>query len=247
MTSIAVALACAIGIASCSGDDEPDASGGAAAEVSAPGAGSGIDGSGAPAGTVDGPSSEEPDIELLAAALLTPDAVGVPGTWAIRDLDPAVPAEQLASDDLDLAFGVVECPLAPPATGDDGPWLRRRFAAPDAPLDNGLLAIEIVAEVQGDEAFASRLDDIDACVVGGDDALVGVEPQRRSDAGVEGVVLTVGAAPSATVAFPSRHAIAIAHADERTVTVALSGIDQDQDWSTDAIELADRALVLLAG
>jgi hypothetical protein len=178
--------------------------------------------------------------------LLAPDAVGVPDTWAIRDLDPDVPAEQLASEDLDLAFGVVGCPLGPPVTAADGPWLRRRFAAPAEPLDNGLLAIEIVAELQDDDAFANRLDDIDACVDDVDGEFVNVESQRRTDTNVEGVVLVVGAGPSATVAFPSRHAIAIAHADQRTVTVTFSGIDQDQDWSTDAVELADRVLDLLA-
>jgi hypothetical protein len=241
--NIAVALACGVAVASCSSDDGPDTSD--AAVVGAPTVDAGPDGDASPA-TVDGPSSEEADVELLAAVLLTPAAVGVPDTWAIRDLDPDVPAEQLASDDLDIAFGVAGCPLAPPATGADGTWLRRSFAAPDEPLDNGLLAIEIVAEVQDDGAFAGRLDDVDRCLDEVDDALVGVESQPL-DPDTEGVVLTVGAAPSALVAFPSRHGIAIVHAGERTVTVAFSGIDQGQDWSTDAVELADRVLELLAG
>lgn len=243
--NIVVALACGAAAVSCSSDDAPDASDDIGVEASIPDSES-VSGVDATSDTVDGPASEEPNVELLAAALLTPDAVGVPDSWAIRDLDPDVPAEQLASDDLDFAFGVVGCPLGPPATGADGPWLRRSFAAPADPLDNGLLAVEIVAEVQDDDALASRLADIEACVGDGDGALVSVESLRRSDPSVEGVVLTVGAAPSATVAFPSRHAIAIAHADQRTVTVTFSGIDQDQDWSTDAIELADRILDLLA-
>jgi hypothetical protein len=245
VTNIVVVLACGVAAVSCSSDDTPGTSADVVAVTSIPDTGSEL--ADVTSGTVEGPSSDETDVELLAAALLTPAAVGVPDTWSIRDLDPDIPAEQLASDDLALAFGVVGCPLGPPAAESEGPWLRRRFAAPADPLDNGLLALEIVAEVQDDDALERRLDDIDACVDDGDGASVGVESQRRSDTDVEGVVLTIGAAPSATVAFPSRHAIAIAHADQRTVTVTFSGIDQDQDWSSDAIELADRVLDLLGG
>lgn len=243
VTNIAVALAVTVGAVGCSSDDAPDNSGALVAQASVPDTTPDV---AVTSGTVAGPASEEADVELLAAALLTPAAVGVPDTWAIRDLDPEVPAELLASDDVDLAFGVVGCPLGPPAAGTDGPWLRRRFAAPADPLDNGLLAVEIVAEVHDDDALARRLADIDACIDESDGGSVSVESQRRSDTGSEGVVLTVGAAPSATVAFPSRHAIVVAHADQRTVTVAFSGIDQGQDWSTDAVELADRVLDLLA-
>lgn len=244
VTNIAVALTCVVGAVSCSSsDDTVDPSGEVVAEASIPDVTSDAD---VTSDTVAGPASEEADVELLAAALLTPTAVGVPDTWAVRDLDAEVPAELLASDDVELAFGVVDCPLGPPATGADGPWLRRRFAAPADPLDNGLLAVEIVAEVQDDDAFVRRLADIDACIDERDGGSVTVESQRRSDTSSAGVVLTVGAAPSATVAFPSRHAIVFAHADQRTVTVAFSGIDQQQDWSTDAAELADRVLGLLA-
>jgi hypothetical protein len=259
VTNIVVALACCVGAVSCSSDRASETPSGVVADTSvpAPDRDSSSD-------SLDGPASDEPDIELLAGVLLTPDAVGVPDTWAIRDLDPDVQPQELASEDADLAFGVMGCPLGPPATGVDGQWLGRRFAAPADPLDNGLLAVEIIAEVHDDDAFARRLDEIDACVGehdgpgdadgdgtgDGDGRFVTVESTRRSGdtgEGPQGVVLTVGAAPSGAVAFPSRHAIAVAHSGQRTVTVVFSGVDQGEDWGTEAVELADRVLDLLDG
>ncbi len=245
MAGIVAMVACGALALGCSSEESSDSP-----TTVAPGATS----TAQPAGSLDttapgtGPASVDANVELLAAALVSSNDVGVPDSWAIRDLDPDVPAAQLTVADAELAFGVVPCELGPPVGEEQPPWLRRRFAAPAEPLDNGLLAVEIVAEVHDSEAFADRAAALMACT---GDELVGIESERRSATTTEGrpiepVVLTVSAAPSAAVAFPSRHAVAVAHGDERTVTVVLSGIDQGQQWDADAVELAGRILDLIA-
>ncbi len=176
----------------------------------------------------------------LAAATLSTDEVGVPDTWAIRD---AHTEAQLDGDDRAIAFGVLPCALGPPLARTDDLWLRRRYLAPTEPLDDGLVAVEIVAELQDDADLDTRLDELDGCAPGD---VASIERIRRETSStgspVTRAAYSIYASPSATAAFPSHHSVAIAHSNGLTVTVVHSGVDTGQSWETEANELASTVL-----
>jgi hypothetical protein len=193
------------------------------------------------------PITEPADIAVLSAALLGPTEVGVPDSWAIRDLGPDVPPEQLQADDTRIAFGVIDCPIAPPARETAEPWLSRRFAAPEVPLDNGLLQIEIIVEIDTTSQDTDRAAELDSCEANEYTEIVTTErdvitPGGNNPGGSEAEIF---ASPSSDVAFPSRHAIVTAHDADRNVTVVFSGLDTGISWARDASDLSDRVLDLL--
>lgn len=179
------------------------------------------------------PEGSEPppgDVADLVPGLLTTDDVGVPDTWAIRDLDPTALADPTMAADADPLLGIVVCPegVAVPA---DATWLSRRFAAPETPLPGGLLSIEVIIERGDRRADAPRLGE---CSVA-DQPIV-------TTATADLVSFSATAEPSAAVPFPSVMSVARRSSEAFTVTVVMAGLDEGTNWESDAIELTQRVL-----
>lgn len=158
--------------------------------------------------------------------------MGVPETWAIRDLDPAIMDDALTLD-ADPFQGFLSCDDATlrPQQG----WIQRTFTAPERPLDNGLLRIDLIVAVQDAASFDENLGGLGSCTTSSGDAAlqsseVEIAPLAESGATVSGIVLDGGeiqlsAGPSSEVPYPSAYTAVTTNADGRTVTAVVSGID----------------------
>lgn len=178
-------------------------------------------------------------IEGLVGGLLDADVLGVPGDWAIRDADASVVADgdQAALADLDPFLGLLACPEGTIREGSDRVWVSRRYSAPEVPLENGLLSVEIFVEVESASDAQVDRDALADCSVSeyarlslGETELASAEQDP-----LDGVTVELLASASETVPYPSAFDAVIVNADGCTVTVVLGGIDMGESWA----ELAD--------
>lgn len=191
-----------------------------------------IDG-GPPQTEADTVDSTGIDDSATPTALLDANAIGLPADWEVTDFGPDSPSND------PLALGALPCPVEPSANVG---WSRRRFSTSEAPLDSGLVEVELLAEVQSDEDFSNRVAELKDCAPGEFTTITTVQRVVDEPNGTESVVFTIAAAPSAAIAFPSRHALVMDHVDNRTVTVVFSGIDYGSDFEADASQVADRLI-----
>ena len=199
-----------------------------------------------PATTLPPPAN----LDELTAGLLAADEVGVPSTWAIRDIDPAI----LDADMTVLADpfqGLLTCPdgALRPAAG----WLQRTFSGAE-PLDTGMLRVDLVLAVQDAAGFDAQQAALGACTAGEQSALavstgtfgeVGGHPAHAGWHGVDATTLALATGPSADVPYPSAYALVAANRDGRTVTVVVGGIDLGVPFEATAAELVARSLARL--
>ncbi len=185
-----------------------------------------------------------PDLDELAAALLGSSDVGVPDTWAIRDLDPAI-MDQALELDADPFQGFLDCDDA--SLHPEEGWIQRTFTAPDRPLDNGLLRIDLIVAVQPASAFEDNLVGFGSCTTTGADTgvvttAIEVAPDGTGGTSVPGghsaAQIQVTAGPSVDVPYPSAYTAVTANVDGRTVTAVVGGIDSGVPF-----EVATRQLV----
>jgi hypothetical protein len=187
-------------------------------------------------------------LEELSAGLLGAGDVGVPGTWAIRDLDPAV-MDEATVQEADPFQGLVTCPAG--ALRDSAAWLQRTFAAPEDPLETGLLSVDIIVEREDEAAAEAGMNALTGCTPVGPDTAVEVGspevvPTDGSGAavgpGVAATEVTVTSGPSADVPYPSATTAVTAHRNGRTVVLVLGGLDLGVPWSDSARDLVGRLL-----
>lgn len=185
------------------------------------------------------------------AALLTADALGVPPEWTIRDADAATVAAGTDAElaDLDPFLGLLDCPAGPLVEQRDGDWLSRRYAAPELPLDNGILSAEITIETESASDAEADAGELAECTTTEQNRLTVESDEIGHVAGepVEALVLELVAAPSADVPYPAAFNAAIAHVGDYTVTVVLGGIDMGESWQQQANDVAALALDALDG
>jgi hypothetical protein len=190
----------------------------------------------------------------LESVLIQPEVLDVPTDWTIRDLDPSLAADDELLAEMDPYLQLLRCPAGALREGPDRQWRARQFAAPELPLENGLLSVELIIEVESDEQWQddrSALDDCDA----GEQSLLTVadmelaiegEPEPP-DAG-EAVTVPMTAiellsSPSSAVPYPSAFNAAVVHLDDRTVSVILGGVDMGESYQRLAEQIA---VILLA-
>lgn len=185
-------------------------------------------------------------LDALAGGLFSAPQVGAPDSWAVLDLDPLVPADLREAPDADPMQGLLTCAPGTIREGDDTAWLSRRFTAPEAPLDDGLLSVELILEIEDDGQFAADVAALAQCTVG-EQAIVSTTPTRlelpESAGEAEAVNLSLLSEPTADVPFPSSYAMVTAHREDRTATVIFGGLDQGADWTDAVHEIAGRVLL----
>ncbi|MGH9269700.1 MAG: hypothetical protein ACRDZ2_00320, partial [Ilumatobacteraceae bacterium] len=188
------------------------------------------------------------NLDQLSVALLGASDVGVPDTWAIRDLDPAVldPVTEVEADPIQ---GLVTCP--PGAFRGRGAWLQRTFSAPEDPREDGVLSVDIIVEIEDEPtATAGRAALAGCAAVGPDTGVQATELQvaPTDEAGAEvgpavaATEIVVTSAPSADVPYPSATTALSAHRGGRTVTLVLGGLDLGVPFSDSARDLVGRLL-----
>jgi len=186
-------------------------------------------------------------LDELEVALLGADEVGVPATWAIRDLDPLVLDPVLAAE-ADPFQGLIDCPEG--ALRRTDAWLQRTFQAPEQPLDNGLLSIDLIIEVEDDASAAAGRAALAACTAVGPDTSVDafdVEvtvpgDDSSSAVQIDATEVIVAAGPSADVPYPSVAVAVTARRNGRSVTVVAAGVDVGVPLPAVAEELVGRLL-----
>ena len=207
-----------------------------------------------PSPTVDQSSVPSTAVELdeLRGILLSPEVLDVPPDWLITDIDPSLDPEQLA--ELDPFLGLVACPLGVLREGPDRRWLGRRFMAPELPLENGLLSIEIVVEIESDDQWAEDRAALDECQSGEQTLLTVSDAELPVDASTQSTVtipsestipavvpmttIELLASPTSTVPYPSAFDAVLAHVDNRTLFVVLGGVDMGQSHLALAEQIA---------
>jgi hypothetical protein len=188
-------------------------------------------------------------IEELSAGLFGAGDVGVPDTWAVRDLDPLVPEAVRSAEDADPFLGLLDCADGVTHEGADRSWIARRFTAPETPLDNGLLSVEFILEIESAEDFAADRAALAQCQVGSQatvdvvDADLPLPLEHAVDASATEVALY--SEPVEAVPYPSTFSAVVANHGGFTATAVFGGIDQGADWLVDARELVARLLVEL--
>ena len=198
--------------------------------------------------TLDGPASP-PDLEQLDGALLGADDVGVPDSWGIHDLDEAI-MDRAAARAADPFQGFLDCPDVEWRPEDR--WIQRTFTSPDQPLDDGILRIDVIAAVQDE---APTQEQLAACIPTSPEATVDVEevevtplagePPGPMGPAVPATEVTLTAAPSADVPYPSSYVLVTVNQDGRTVTVAAGGVDLGVPFADSTRELVGRILARL--
>jgi hypothetical protein len=183
------------------------------------------------------------DVADLDAVLIGADVLDVPADWLITDIDPTLTAEQLA--EFDPFLGLLSCPEGTLREGADRQWLGRRFSAPELPLENGLLSVELIVEVESDEQWAEDRAALDDCETGEQAVVTVTDTESVSDPQVDptGTAPNTAAATtlpmtrvellsSATSAVPYPSAIdaGLVHVDDRTVIVILGGVDMGESY-----------------
>jgi hypothetical protein len=107
-----------------------------------------------------------PHIDELSAGLFGAAELGVPDTWAARDLDPLIPEDVRLAEDADPFVGLLDCAEGVTREGVDRAWIARRFTAPEEPLDNGLLSVELILEIESAEEFSADRAALAQCQAG---------------------------------------------------------------------------------
>ena len=188
-------------------------------------------------------------VDELSPGLLGAPAVGVPDDWAAVDLDPAVLDDPALSGDIDPFRGLLDCPEG--VLRDEGaPWLARRFSAVDAPMDNGLLTVELILELEADADHEADVRRLNECA-GGPGVTVSRfdgrfdDPETPAVMGLPYAGLRLQAEPTDATPFPIAYEAIFAHAGEHTVTVVLGGQPAAGDWPVAARRIAAQALVAL--
>ena len=241
-------------VTACTGDD--DATTATTAASTAPTSAPASTSTGAPRSTPAPPTSivgttlPPPDaVEELSPGLLGAPAVGVPDDWAALDFDPAVVDDPALSGDIDPFRGLLVCPEG--VLRDDGaPWLARRFSAVEAPMDNGLLTVELILELEADGDHEADVRRLQECAVG-----PGVtvrwfdgrfdDPETPAVTGLPYAGLRLQAEPTDATPFPIAYEAIWAHAGEHTVVAILGGQPTGGDWPVAARRIAAQALVAL--
>lgn len=254
VTRVLVAvLAAAVAVAACSDDDDEAAPGGPSTELTAPARGTAAASTPAnppPSATAPTTQPPPPDLDELAAGLLGADEIGLPSSWTIRDLDPAIMDADMASL-ADPLQSLATCPdgaLRPAAR-----WLQRTFSGAE-PLDTGMLRVDLILAVEGAAAFAARRDALAACTAGEESfvesAATTVTPRDGVPSAPVGpespasaLVLSVG--PTADVPYPSSYAVVTANVDGHTATAVVGGVDLGVPFDDTTRELVGRLLARL--
>lgn len=191
-------------------------------------------------------------VDSLAAGLLDAAVLGVPPDWAVRDIESGAVADPGLAADTDPFLGLLQCPDGTIREGIDRVWVERKYTAPEVPLENGLLSIEIIVEVESTAQWEHDRDALDDCttfeqsevevartslVVPGWGAPASSTAPGDGDE-LEAASLQLLASPTADVPYPSAFNATITNVDGRTVTVVLGGIDTGQSWQAVADDLA---------
>jgi hypothetical protein len=204
-----------------------------------------------PASTV-APTTVPPPSGLddLAAGLLAGSDVGLPASWTIRDIDPAIMDAEMATL-ADPMQGLARCPdgALRPAAG----WVQRTFSGAE-PLDNGMLRVDLVLAVEDGASFAARSAALAACTAGVESfveaATASVPPLGGTPLAPVGpptaaTTLLLSAGPTADVPYPSSYAVVTANLDGRTVTAVVGGVDLGVPFADTAEQLVGRVLARL--
>jgi hypothetical protein len=193
-----------------------------------------------PDSTAAEPEELEP-LQALVGGLLTADLLGVPSDWAIRDIDSTVASDAELLADSDPFLGLLRCADGTIREGGDRAWVARGYSAPEVPLENGLLSIEIVIEDETQAQWESDRAAFEQCTVDEQTQLTVGATELDVDHVDTGDAATIEllAAPSATVPYPSAFNATIVNADDRTVTVVLGGVDMGESWQHLADDIAE--------
>jgi hypothetical protein len=243
--------------AACSGDDDDAGSIPSAVVVASAPVGPGTattmpTSSTAVAAATVAPTTAAPPVGLdeLAAGLLSSAEVGLPGSWTIRDLDPAIIDAEMATL-ADPVQGLATCPDG--ALRPAGGWVQRTFSGAE-PLDTGMLRVDLILAVEDAGAFAARRDALAACTAGeesflessaGSVAPLAGSPLAPVGPEVATTTLTLSAGPTADVPYPSTYAIVAANGGGRTVTAVVGGLDLGVPFADTTRELVGRVLARL--
>jgi hypothetical protein len=203
-----------------------------------------------PVDTVATSLPAQPPPELRGALVSAAD-LGLPIEWVIRDLDPSVPIDDVVAPDIDPFLGLLECPEGAIREGADGQWIARRFSAPQLPLENGLLSVEVIVEIESAADAAADREALDECEPPEFGELtvetVELEPPSTSPAGpdtsapaepIPATALELLSTPTADVPYPSAFDLITAYVDGHTVTVILGGVDMAVSWRPIANQIA---------
>ena len=255
----AVAMLAVVAFAACSDDDDDAApasstsgsSGAAAAVPATPAAGGSVAALPLPPSTP--PTATQPppaDLDELAAGLLGSDEIGLPASWTIRDVDPAIMDDDMAalSDPLQ---SLATCPdgALRPAAG----WLQRTFSGAE-PLDTGMLRVDLILAVEGAHAFAARRAELAGCTAGEESfaeasevmlAPLDGEPLAAVGPEIPATALVLSIGPTAEVAYPSSYAVVTANLDGHTVTAVVGGVDLGVPFDATTRQLVGRVLARL--
>jgi hypothetical protein len=192
--------------------------------------------------------------EQLVPGLLDADVLGVPTDWAIRDFDASLLQNAEVDADTDPFLGLLRCADGTIREEAEVVWVARTYTAPEVPLENGLLSIDIIVEAETLADWTRDRDALDDCSVSAQ-AEVNVSATRltmhaqatpstpaSSAAGgsreVEAATLQLLASPTAEVPYPSAFNATTINVDDRTITVVLGGVDMGQSFQPVADEIA---------
>jgi hypothetical protein len=216
--------------------------------------------------TIAPPTSIPEELEQLAGGLLNTAILGVPEEWAIRDIDQSIADDVAQFADTDPFLGLLQCPAGTIREGSDRLWLARRYTAPELPLENGMLSIEIIVEVESATEWQDDREALDDCTVGeyaslATDSTTVPYPRPANVTASTGLSETTEAAvgsvdgqpldaatvellslPTAAVAYPSAFNATSVNAGDRTVTVVVGGVDMGQSWQHVADQIVAVAL-----
>jgi hypothetical protein len=192
------------------------------------------------------PGSLPPELEV---ALVNAADLGLPIDWVVRDLDPHVLLDEAEQADTDPFLGLLDCPEGAVRENADVEWISRRFAAPDLPLENGVLAVEVIVELESAEDAEADSSLLAECTAGEfaevTVSTIEVGPPTSDEKAtqpegdpINGVALELLSSPTAEVAYPSAFNLVSVNVDDRTVTVIVSGIDMGVSWEPVASDTA---------
>lgn len=247
--AVAVGAVALVVTAACTGDDDESTAStvSVATAAESPTVAAGVTGPPTVPPTTAAPPAA---LDELVAGLLSSDEVGLPASWTIRDLDPAIMDADMATL-ADPLQGLATCPdgAVRPATG----WLQRTFNGIE-PLDTGMLRVDLILAVEDAASHAARQSALAGCTAGEESLLetatVPVAPLDGSPLAAVGpetdaTTLTMSAGPTADVPYPSTYAVVSANLDGHSVTVVVGGVDLGVPFGDSTRELVGRVLARL--
>jgi hypothetical protein len=190
--------------------------------------------------------------EELSSGLLSADVLGVPPDWVIRDVDATVADDREQFAATDPFLGLLDCPDGTIREGSDRSWLARRYSAPEVPLENGLLFIEIIVEIESVDEWQHDRGALEDCETA-EYAEVHVDAGELTPPGstigenetTVSVAIELLSSPTAEVAYPAAFNAMSVNRDDHTVTVVLGGVDMGESWQPLADDIAGTALAAL--